>query len=275
MRKSIFISLLSLLFFSATAQDKNSWFRDEDSTVIKAPREDVVVPAEETMDTTITAPNDTLYIDTTLYYYKLQVPKDSVEAWKNLQAFAYVKYLDSLLKAKKEEPKKQEDNQQDYSSGPSWLDGVLASSGLQLFLWTLAIVFVLFVLYKLFLTEGAFRRKTTAANTATPEVAEEVITGESNFAQLIKQALQNGNYRLAVRYQYLQTLNKLAAKNLITLAADKTNYQYVRELSNKNHQNEFAALTLNYEYVWYGEFNIEENIYRNIETGFTQLNNKL
>jgi len=275
MRRSIFISILSLLFFSAAAQEKNSWFKEEDTTVIQAPIEEVTVPEEE-----VTAPvvptNDTLYVDTTLYRYPLTVPEDSVKTWKNLQAFAYVKYLDSLLKIKKQDEKKAEEAQQEYtSSGPSWLDGVLASSGLQFFLWTLAIVFVLFILYKLFLTEGAFRRNSTSANTALPKVEEEVITSESNFAQLIKQALQNANYRLAVRYQYLQTLNKLAAKNLVTLAADKTNYQYVREISNKNFQNEFAALTLNYEYVWYGEFNIEENIYRTIETGFTQLNNKL
>jgi len=87
--------------------------------------------------------------------------------------------------------------------------------------------------------------------------------------------LQAGNYRLAVRYKYLQTLYKMAAKKMVELAADKTNYQYVREISNYNYQNEFAALTLNYEYVWYGEFEIEENIYKRIETGFSQFNNKL
>jgi hypothetical protein len=139
----------------------------------------------------------------------------------------------------------------------------------------LAACFVLFILYKLFLTEGAFRKKTTSLKNTSPEVEEEVITSESDFERLIRLALQSSNYRLAVRYQYLQTLHKLAAKNLIELAADKTNNNYVREITNKNYQNDFAALTLNYEYVWYGEFAIEENIYRRLETGFSQFNSKL
>ena len=67
----------------------------------------------------------------------------------------------------------------------------------------------------------------------------------------------------------------MAAKNIIELAADKTNNNYVRELTNKNYQQDFAALTLNYEYVWYGEFAIDENIYRRLATDFLQFNNKI
>jgi hypothetical protein len=216
-------------------------------------------------------------IDTSLNYNQLTVPPDSVAAWKNLKGFAYLKYLDSLLKAKKQAPKKAAEQEQTYSepSGGGWLNRVLASDGLQLLLWTLAVAFVIFVLYKLFLTDGAFRRKPAAANTQAAAVEEEVITGESDFDLLIKQALQQRNYRLAVRYQYLKTLHKLADKKLVELAADKTNYQYVREIGNPAYQNDFAALTLNYEYVWYGEFEIEENIYRNMNEKFNQLNTRL
>ena len=139
----------------------------------------------------------------------------------------------------------------------------------------MAVLFVLFIVYNLFLTEGVFRKRTTASKSAAPEVEEEIINNKSDFEVLIKQAVQTGNYRLAVRYQYLQTLHKLADKKLIELAADKTNYQYVREITHQNYQNDFAALTLNYEYVWYGEFTIEENIYKTMNTGFSQFNNKL
>ena len=104
---------------------------------------------------------------------------------------------------------------------------------------------------------------------------EEVITRESDFDALIRTALQNSNYRQAVRYQYLRTLHILADKNFIELAPDKTNFQYVREIANRNHQNDFASLTLNYEYVWYGEFDIDKNIYQKIENNFTSLNQKL
>jgi hypothetical protein len=265
MHKQLLISFFALLLFSAAKAQQNNQAIDTSATVVKG---DYAEPAQR--------PNDTLYIDTTLYFARPEVSTDSVAAWKGSKEFAYVKNMDSLLMAAKNSQHQRQQQQRDNSSsGSSWLGRFLSSDGVQVFFWCLAIFFVLFILYKLFLTEGAFRRSTMASSPGTPEAEEEVITSESDLESLIRQALQAGNYRLAVRYKYLQTLYKLAAKKMVELAVDKTNYQYVREISNYNYQNEFAALTLNYEYVWYGEFEIEENIYRRIETGFSQFNNKL
>ena len=108
-----------------------------------------------------------------------------------------------------------------------------------------------------------------------PEVTEEVVTSESDFDRLIRVALTTGNYRLAVRYQYLRSLHQLAVRNYVSLAADKTNYQYVQEISNHQVRNDFASLTLNYEYVWYGEFQIEQTIYQKLETAFKSFNQKV
>ena len=158
---------------------------------------------------------------------------------------------------------------------PGVFNSIFSSTFLKVVLWSIAGLFVLFILYKMFLTEGAFRKKPKSISTNAPTVEEEIITSESDFGILIKQALQINNYRLAIRYQYLQTLHKLADRNLVSLTNDKTNYQYVREITNQNYQNDFAALTLNYEYVWYGEFMIEENIYRRMEISFSQFNSKI
>ena len=64
-------------------------------------------------------------------------------------------------------------------------------------------------------------------------------------------------------------------KNILELAPDKTNFQYVSDLANHKYQNDFAALTLNYEYVWYGGFEIEQYRYQKIENQFINLNQKL
>ena len=273
MRKIIFISICTFLFYAVPkAQDKKYVY--EDSTLNLSEDSYDNSSVVEKPATVVEQVADTLFVDTAVYYNRLTISPDTVEAWKNLKSFAYVKHLDSLLKAEKEKEKK-EKKTYTPSSGPSALEMFLSSSGLQFFLWIMAAFFVLFILYKLFLTEGAFRKKTTSLKNTSPQVEEEIINSESDFERLILLALQSNNYRLAVRYQYLQTLNKLAAKNLIEQAADKTNNNYVREITNKNYQNDFAALTLNYEYVWYGEFAIEENIYRRLETGFSQFNSKL
>jgi hypothetical protein len=207
--------------------------------------------------------------DTTLYLNDLNFPVDSIQRWKNLKEFTYAKNLDSLLKEKQK---------QDLSykpSGPGVINSFLSSSFLQVLLWMMAIFFVLFVLYRLFLTKGVFKRESKNVKEKVPEVEEEVITDKSDFDNLISHALQNNNYRQAIRYQYLRTLHRLADKNFIELARDKTNFQYVREIKNPVFQNEFASLTLNYEYVWYGEFMIDKTVYQKLEMNFNGLNQKL
>jgi len=289
MRKIIFISLL--LFVSCTAKKPKEGTVAQQDTLQEEikPKKFIYTDTEEVQDQVVVEPSsgsiinttpvvpDTIEVDTTVYYYHLAMAKDSVEAWKNIKGFAYVKYLDSLLKAKKEEQHKKVKTSaaNDEPRGDSWLDRVLASHGLQLFLWILAGAFVLFVLYKLFITEGAFRRNTRANTAPAPEAAEEVITAESDFDRLVREAVQQRNFRLAVRYHYLQTLHLLAEKNYLQLAGDKTNYQYVHELADAVRQNEFASLTLNYEYAWYGEFAIDELLYLKIKSAFQAFNNKI
>ncbi|MFZ1452090.1 MAG: DUF4129 domain-containing protein, partial [Ferruginibacter sp.] len=207
--------------------------------------------------------------DTSLYINDLTLSYDSIKNWRNLKAYAYTKYLDSLLKSiKKKEAKKPPRPQ------TSILSRLFNSNIVTVMLWSVAIAFVLFILYRLFLAEGAFQRKSKLTR-AEAAVEEEIITKESDFDALIRQSLQSGNYRHAVRYQYLRTLHLLAEKNMVQLAPDKTNFQYVSEIANRNHQQPFASLTLNYEYVWYGEFEIDKNIYDKIESNFRGFNQKI
>lgn len=210
-------------------------------------------------------------MDTTLYSNDLSLPADSIQNWKNAKEFGYAKNLDSLLKAKQKEQAKSKPK----SYEPGLMNRFLASAFVRILLWTLAVFFILFILYKMFLTEGVFRRESKTSRQAIPEAEEEIISAESDFDNLIKQALQSNNYRQAIRYQYLKTLHKLADKHFIELAKDKTNFQYVREIRNPVFQNDFASLTLNYEYVWYGEFMIDRNTYQKLEVNFTGLNQKL
>jgi hypothetical protein len=278
MRKIIYISVLMLGFLSATQAQKKIIYQDtsllqkDDEQVISTP---IVDDTELTIDTAIVQPpvEETLEqpADTTLYKNDLDIALDSVKYWKSLKDYAYVKNLDSLLKNLKKKEK-----QQTETSTPrvSFFANFLNSDFLKLILWALAIGFVVFILYRLFLAEGVFKRNLKSLN-SDAKVAEEIITQESDFDSLIRLALQNSNYRLALRYQYLRTLHLLAGKGLVSLAPDKTNFNYVSEISNIENRNAFAALTLNYEYAWYGEFDVDKNIYAKIESNFSILNNKI
>ena len=255
MHKIIYISLLLLPFLPvAQAQQK---FVYEDTALLQKDEQDVRIVQAPNDDAAPEYEDETL--DTSLYKNNLNLPFDSIRNWKNLKEYAYTKYLDSLLKNKK----KPEAKQTSRPPGSGIFTNLLNSSLMRVLLWTLVICFVLFIIYRLFLADGVFQRKSRSKKEEA-EVEEELITPESDFDALIRQALQSGNYRQAVRYQYLRTLHLLAGKQFIELAPDKTNYQYVREITNRGHQNDFAALTLNYEYVWYGEFDIEKNIYQKL-----------
>ncbi|MBK6634675.1 MAG: DUF4129 domain-containing protein [Chitinophagaceae bacterium] len=274
MRKIIYISVVWMFFAAGASAQKKIIYVD---TSLLQTEEEMVTPGNETIIVPAPADNitdeeeyeETEAVDTTLYQYDISLPYDTVKQWKNLPEYAYTKYIDSLLKNRKKKELKS------TYSGPGILSRILGSGIVQLLFWMVVIVFVLFIIYRLFLADGVFQRRSTAAKNAAAEVEEEEIGHDTDFDALIRAALQNGKYRLAVRYQYLRTLHALAAKNFVELAPDKTNFQYVREITNPGHQNEFAALTLHYEYVWYGEFDIEKSIYQKIENNFTSFNKKI
>ena len=276
MRKAIYISLLLMGFLSAARAQKKIIYQD---TSLLQKEERLSEPVEEYVvedSTAVVAPVVELEeetADTTLYKNDVTFAYDSIKNWRNSKEYAYIKYLDSLLKSINKKDVKQSQQQQRPRDGI--LSSLLNSNMVSVLLWTLAVGFILFILYRLFLADGAFKRRSKSAKNAEAEVEEEIITNESDFDALIRQAMQSGNYRQAVRYQYLRTLHLLAGKNLLELAPDKTNFQYVNEISNRSYQQAFASLTLNYEYVWYGEFEIDKNIYEKIENNFTGFNQKI
>jgi hypothetical protein len=270
MRKAFYISVLLMGLLPAVQAQKKVIY--EDTSLLQ--KDEQVISATDEETTVVVQPPVTVLeedepTDTTLLRNDLNLSYDSIKNWRNLREYAYTKYLDSLLKGlKKKEIKEPPRPRRNIFSG-------MFSSFLSVVFWTIAIAFVLFILYRLFLAEGVFKRRSKSAGKTEAEVEEEIITSESDFDMLIRQALQHSNYRQAVRYQYLKTLHLLADKNLVQLAPDKTNFQYVSEIANRSHQQPFAAVTLNYEYVWYGEFEIDKNIYDKIESNFKGFNQKI
>ncbi|HEY8690279.1 MAG TPA: LapA family protein [Chitinophagaceae bacterium] len=237
--------------------------------------------AEKTGDlTTAESP-----VDTALKANKFEA--DSLHDYKQDKDFAYMKYMDSLLRKTKDlsvdtfsvsnsnirRQKKPPKNSEERTPPPNL--NFFSMPIVKLILWILAIFLIGFIIYKLFLGENFFRRNRSYKNTSDIQKEEEDISDPSGYDTLIAQAVMNKNYRLAIRYSYLQALHKLAGSGLLQFAADKTNYQYVNELRGKPYQNDFAAITLNYEYVWYGKFEIDENIYNRLSGEYRSFNQKL
>jgi hypothetical protein len=83
------------------------------------------------------------------------------------------------------------------------------------------------------------------------------------------------NFRLAVRLQYLQTLVLLSGKGLLQYKEESTNSDYLMQVYATPYYGPFKKLTRHFEYVWYGQFEVGPDAYRNIETDFTTFKNSM
>lgn len=211
-----------------------------------------------------------------------EVKDDSIQDYKSDKDFAYMKYLDSLLRQSKHLTSdtfstnnatitRRNNNSQPRSASTFNLFNLPV---IKIILWILAACFIGFVLYKLF-GANIFRRNRKYNSISPDQSEDENVSDVLVYEKLIIQAVANKNFRLAIRYFYLQTLQKLADAGVVRLSADKTNYQYVNELGNRSYKNDFAAVTSKYEYVWYGKFDISEEIFNKLSGDFKNFSNKL
>jgi hypothetical protein len=96
-----------------------------------------------------------------------------------------------------------------------------------------------------------------------------------SFEEEIEKAIANHNFRLAVRLLYLNCLKKLNDAGAIQWKADKTNLAYLHEIQNPEQQQNFGLLTRQFEYVWYGDFKVDQTHFQQISNSFQQFNPKL
>ena len=138
-------------------------------------------------------------------------------------------------------------------------------------IWGLIIAFALYILIRIAKANNLFSfRKAKSINPVISELDSDLLDRE-DLSSLIKEAETNQNFRLATRYRYMKTLQDLDRKQLITLDKKRTNWDYVKQLSLHTLHKKFLYLTQSYEYVWYGEFDINSLQYDFLKSKFEQL----
>ncbi|MFK5957760.1 MAG: DUF4129 domain-containing protein [Lutibacter sp.] len=132
---------------------------------------------------------------------------------------------------------------------------------------------VLVFLLKFFLKVNLNSIVLTLKNKAIVSITEEEeLVKNKDILKLIERAIQQKNYRLAVRYYYLNILKQLESKELIIWEQQKTNEDYIKEISVQNIQNSFSNLTRLYDFIWYGNFSISEHEFGGVEGDFIKIN---
>ncbi len=213
-----------------------------------------------------------LFTDTIVNIHAISILPDTVNYWKNKKEFSYVKNLDSLLKALQEKQEASKENKVRLPN-PSFLDNIFNAPFLKLILWTMAAIFVGVILFQLFKNNGFFKRADRVGVQEEAVLPDDDIL-EQNFDKLLQQAYNLGDFRLAIRYQFLKTLQRLRDKEWIEFSVDKTNSRYVHEVP-AQWRNDFAKLILNYEYVWYGNFALTAAQYDLLQKKYTSFNEKI
>ncbi len=120
---------------------------------------------------------------------------------------------------------------------------------------------------------GIFLRKARTAEIPFAEHTENIHA--IDFESELQKAITVGNYRLAVRLLYLDCLKRLSDSKYIDWQPAKTNTAYIGELTDTDTRTAFRGLTRQFEYVWYGDFRINEQHFTRLHTAFKQFGERL
>ncbi len=269
MHKKLFLGLFLLLhFFYAGAQQVPVTENLKDSTFIINDSKDDKDEEEINSGFAKDVKGDTL-----IYFNGYEISKDSVNKWKNKNEYKWIKNLDSFLLDRRKQSEKQPKITLKENKSPSFLDSIFGSGIFQTLLWIIAVALVLFIIYKLFLSNAVFG-KLSRKTTNIIEQDEEDVTQANDYDSHLRKAYNAGDLRLAMRYLFLKTLQKLNDKEMIRYSVDKTNSMYVKELAPAK-RNLFASLALYYEYIWYGNATVNKETFDAIELKFNEFLNRL
>lgn len=91
---------------------------------------------------------------------------------------------------------------------------------------------------------------------------------DMDFDKLIDDAMSKKDYRLGVRLVFLYALKMLSDKDHIHWDHGKTNHDYMEELKMAELKPGFNDLNYYFEYAWYGNFNINAEMFNHVQDIF-------
>lgn len=194
-------------------------------------------------------------------------------------------YEEKPLKEEKspEKPEKEEPTEKiDFSWRWDWLDSLTPKDFATFITWLSILFLATIVGYIIYLNFSNFSfRKPKVVHRDLKDIenlSEKEIIDTSDLEQieqLILNAEATQNYRLALRLQFLRIFKKLIDKDFIKYKKDKTNYDYYNELTSNDLKISFKKISKWYDYVWYGEYYINQSVYRKALLEFNPLLNNV
>ena len=188
-----------------------------------------------------------------------QVPGSIIDSLKKDDAFWYADHVFAKKKAK-------EKNISADKPPLQWMN-----------MTTLLVIVVLFLAvlaWYLFQNNIVGKSESIITEKLNEDLSSENIF-EINYQKEIEKAVNAGDYRLAVRLMFLRLLKQLSQKKVIEYKQERTNFDYLSQLHATRYYNDFFRLTRNYEYTWYGKFDVNRETFGIIKTEFENFDRKL
>ncbi len=190
-----------------------------------------------------------------------EVPANVVDSLKKDDAFWYA---DKIFK--KKEFQEKDTKNRNLKLPSQWMS-----------MTTLVIIVVLFlgVLIWYLFQNNIINRRESPAGAKTDEETDNENIFNIDYQKEIDSAINLANYRLAIRLMFLRLLKDLSQKNVIQYKQERTNFDYLSQLSSSRYYSDFFRLTRNYEYAWYGKFDVSRETFGIIKNEFESFDQKL
>ena len=253
------ILILFFLFLGSAVFCQNGY-----DTIIEPPPP---IAEEETSSTSYTESNfDSFSIHLpTILARKIQ--DSTLKRIQNQPEFWYANKVMPKKKPIKRETSAKEDEEEKPIIDSPWLNSLI---------WVIIIGgFVAVLIWYLASSNiSLFRRRSAPISLDEEEELTEDIF-EIKFDKEIQSAIAAQNYRLAIRLMYLRTLRELSDLQIIHFAQEKTNSDYLYQLINTKYYKNFFQLTREFEYTWYGKFQLTPEAFALVEKDFNEFKQQL
>lgn len=142
--------------------------------------------------------------------------------------------------------------------------GQVVFENLHWFILGMALLVTLWVLRKR-LFGGVFGMEAHRARQVT-EMEENI--EELDLNDLLRKAEQQGDWRLALRYQWLKVLRRLVDEKRITWQPRSTDADYLAQLKDPALRATFSELSFIFKWVWYGDAPMDQGRYQRLKPAF-------
>ncbi len=162
-------------------------------------------------------------------------------------------------------------NKFNFNPSFSWI-----KSDISRIIFTIIVISVLAFFLYLLLRNKVFNINKKIDNKELYQVLDEnADINDLDLDSIYAKVMNENNYKLAIRIRFLMVLKILVSQEYLRWEKDKTNGDYVRELSKTDFNPDFMHLVMIFERIWFSDIEINASDFGILNPSFTNFISKL